>query len=308
MPAPPSRATTRRPDFFLVGAPKCGTTAMDDYLRSHPEIGMCDRKETQFLAGEQMWRRFGTAGEPEITEARYLEMFADAQGFGRIGESSVWYLYSREAPSRIHRFSPDAQIVVMLRNPLEMLPSLHSQFVYVGLEPEPDFDRALALDPAREAGERPPGFPPDSYLSAARYDEQIARYLDEFGAERVLLVTYDEFRADTAAAYRRVLEFLRVDPSFTPSFEVVNANKRVRSSALRTAVRNPPPALRRALHAVSTQRMRRRTALVLHRVNSQQVDRAALSDGAREMIRPLVAEQVERLRALCGLELDAWLA
>ena len=142
-------------------------------------------------------------------------------------------------------FQPEARIIVMLRNPIEMLPSLHSQFVFVGIEPVEDFGTALALDEERERSGVPRGFPPRSYRSAVRYAEQVERYLDVFGRERVHVILYDDFRDDTLAAYRGVCEFLGVDPEFEPQVEVVNPNKEVRSRILRTLVKTPPEWARR---------------------------------------------------------------
>ena len=93
-----------------------------------------------------------------------------------------------------------------------MLPSLHSQFVFVGIEPEEDFGSALALDAERERSGPPAGFPPRSYRSAVRYGEQLRRYLDVFGRERIHVIVYDEFRDDTRGAYREACRFLEVDP------------------------------------------------------------------------------------------------
>ncbi len=142
----------RGPDFFIVGAPKCGTTAMTDYLGQHPEIGMCAQKETQHFATD-LYPRFEIRSRHEwLTQDEYMKLFEGAQNRKRLGEASVWYLYSSAAPREINEFSPAADIIVMLRNPLQALPSLHSQFVFMGIEPVEDFERALDLDEERERG------------------------------------------------------------------------------------------------------------------------------------------------------------
>ena len=139
-----------------------------------------------------------------------------------------------------------------------MLPSLHSEFVFVGIEPEEDFAEALALDAERERNGAPQGFPPLSYRSAIRYSEQLRRYLAAFGRERVHIIFFDDFRSDTIGTYRTTCEFLGVDSSVVPSLEVVNPNKRARSSLVRRLVRTPPEGLRPLVHAVTPQDLRRR--------------------------------------------------
>ena len=81
----------KRPDFFIVGAPKGGTTAMNNYLRQHPQIFMSPRKEAHHFGADLYaphWAR---------DEAAYLALFAGAGDEKRIGEASVWYLLSQHA-------------------------------------------------------------------------------------------------------------------------------------------------------------------------------------------------------------------
>src|SRR5215211_616571 len=274
----PGRLMPRRPDFFIVGAPKCGTTALTAYLTQHPQVGMCERKETQYFAFD-LYPKFARAkGRPWISQDEYLSLFAQAQDKQRIGEASVWYFYSSAAPREINEFSPESRIIVMLRNPLEAVPSLHSQFVFVGIEPVEDLEEALALDEERERLGTPPLFPPRSYRSAARYSEQLKRYLSVFGRERVHIVVYDDFRRDTIGAYRETCEFLGIDRDFVPRFEIVNPNKRVRSRVLRNLVRFPPTPMRRALHRVSSKRFRRQAGSLLTRLNTRFEPRVQTSE------------------------------
>jgi hypothetical protein len=297
----------RGPDFFIVGAPKCGTTAMTSYLSQHPDVGMCARKETQYFATDLYEKFARQPGGPWLSETDYLALFESAQQKRRIGEASVWYLYSSAAPVAIKEFAPDAGIIVMLRNPLEALPSLHSQFVFVGIEPVEDFGEALALDEERERVGTPPRFPPRSYRSAARYSEQLERYIEVFGRDRVHVVLYDDFRRSTSDAYRGICEFLGIDPGFVPEMDVVNPNKRVRSKRFRKLTRDPPPALRKVLHPLTSQQFRRRTGAVLRRWNARIEPRRRPPESVTAALRPLVAEQVHELHTLLGVDLQRWL-
>jgi hypothetical protein len=307
----------RGPDFFIVGAPKCGTTAMADYLGQHPEVGMAASKETHYF-GSDLYPRLARRKDrrPRLPRKQdwldqrrdaYLSLFAEVQDRKRLGEASVWYLYSSRAAREIKDFSPEADIIVMLRNPLEMLPSLHSQFVHVGIEPVEDFERALALDEERVRSGTPPGFPPDSYRSAVCYADQVRRYLDVFGRDRVHVIIYDEFRDRTRGVYRATCEFLGVDPSYVPQIEVVNPNKRVRSRALRRFLWETPEGLRGVLHAVAPQSTRRRVGAALKRWNTKFIARGTPPDHVTRSLRPLVAQEVRELRELLGVDVAYWL-
>ena len=226
----------RAPDFFIVGHPKCGTTALYRMLRSHSQIFMPDIKEPWFLAPElRSPSRGAVVGKRPETLEQYLALFASARPDQRAGEASSSYLMSRSAAGRIAELSPRARIVAILREPASFLRSLHLQSVQVHVETERDLRRALALEDERRQGRHiPPGSPrPQAllYSEHVRYVEQLRRYHELFGRARVLVLIYDDFRAANEATVRRVLRFLEVD-ELAP-IEVVEANPTVAVRSLR---------------------------------------------------------------------------
>lgn len=280
---------------------------MADYLAQHPEVGMAARKESHFLVGDLAPRlAYRPARRPTLDD--YLAWFAGVQDRRRLGEASVWYLYSPTAAREIERFNPEAQIIVMIRNPVEMLPSLHSEFVQQEIEPIDDFATALALDEERIRTGTPTGFPPHSYRDAVRYAEQIERYLEVFGRERVHVIVYEDFRDDTLLAFRETCEFLAVDPGFVPEMDVVNPNRRSRSRSLQRLIRRPPQALRQVLHTVTSQDLRRRGGLLLRKLNRRDVARDPLPPELAEALRPEAEREVAALGELLELDLSAWLS
>jgi hypothetical protein len=219
-------AGARTPDFFIVGHPKCGTTALYEMLRRHPAIFMPDFKEPWFFAGD-MRPRFQparTGGVPE-TLASYLELFSPAGPDQIAGEASSSYLRSRVAADAIAELRPDARAIAILREPASFLRSLHEQMLRDHIETERDLGRALSLEPARREGR---GIPRRSHLPQMllysdhiRYAEQLRRFIDTLGAERVLALVYDDFRADNEATLERVQSFLGVAPQ---QLEALDAN------------------------------------------------------------------------------------
>jgi Sulfotransferase family len=232
----------RAPNFFVVGHPKCGTTALYEMLRRHPQIYMPDLKEPVFFAGE-LPRRAHRYRAPATLE-EYLALFETAAPSQRVGEASASYLWSTSAASRIAQVAPDARIIAILREPASFLRSLHLQCLQSRYETERDLRRALALEDARRRGRRLPRrsrWPQVLlYSEHVRYVEQLRRYHALFGRERVLVLVYDDFRRDNEATVRRVLRFLEVDD--TAAIEVLEANPSV-------SVRSP--RLDDLVHAVS---------------------------------------------------------
>ena len=218
-----------KPNFFIVGAPKCGTTSLHEYLQRHPNVFMPFFKEPHFFGSDLEGSRFRQfRNKPE----RYLKLFRDARGEKRIGESSPWYLASQRAAEEIQAYDPAAKIIIMLRNPIDMMYSMWSQFRYSGNEQIGSFEEALAAEADRRAGRRIrraahciTGL---YYREMARFVKQVPRYFERFGQENVMVLIFDDFRSDTPAAYRAVLDFLDLDPQDKMTFDIRNPNKEVR--------------------------------------------------------------------------------
>jgi hypothetical protein len=216
--AAPERLVTqaRMPDFFIVGHAKSGTTALYEMLRRHPQIYMPDSKEPWFFARD-MRRRFQPAGPGAAPEtlSEYLSLFAGAEPGQRVGEASSCYLWSRTAAAAIAQAQPQARIIAILREPASFLRSLHLQLLQTHVESEKDLGKAISLESARRKGRHVPRRSPRpqllQYSDHARYVEQLRRYAEVFPPEQVLVLIYDDFRADNEETVRRVLRFLDVD-------------------------------------------------------------------------------------------------
>lgn len=295
----------RRPDFFIVGAPKCATTAMHRFLRSHPEIFMPEAQEILYFGSDL--KSPGTQQD----EAWYLRFFADAGDAKRVGEKSVWYLYSRRAAEEIHAFAPDGRIIIMLRDPVDMLYSQHSQFLANGFD-LPDFEQAVrtqderrtlaAVDPLAAKGLRAMKH---FHTDNARFTEQVKRYFDIFGRDRVHVIIHDDLKADAPGVYRKTLRFLEVSEEFAPTFAAVNTNKTLRSRWMNDLLRNPPGWLRamgRLVGPEARQRVRRR----LMHANARQEPREPMTPAFRCELQDRFAEEVRQLSDLLGRDLTHW--
>jgi len=206
----------RVPDFFIVGHEKCGTTALYEMLSRHPQVFMPQIKEPRYFSPElrSRFRHLSPSKLPETFED-YLALFAPAGPQQRAGEASPLYLRSQQAAGRIAKVQPDARIIAILREPTSFLRSFHLQAVHNNVETQSDFAKAIALEPARRRGKRIPPLSqaPASllYSDHVRYVEQLQRFHAVFPPEQVLVLIYDDFRADNEGGLRKVLRFLDVD-------------------------------------------------------------------------------------------------
>jgi len=295
----------RRPDFFIVGAPKCGTTSMARYLSDHPQVFMPVAKELHYFGSDLDYRR------RRPTTMEYLAAFSGAGDAKRVGEASIGYLYSTRAPAEILEFSPHADILIMLRDPVEMVASQHAQEGFMGHEELEDLEAALAAEDDRAAGRRLPSGSTAPYLLRytwlARYADHVERYLEAFGPSRIHITLFDDFRRDTAGAYAGVVRFLGCDPAFTPALPVVNPRKGVRSSRLQRLVRDPPPVIRAVARRLLPLGARVRSRNVLYRLNTRGAATRPMSAALRARLRAEFAPDVRRLAELIGRDLSAWM-
>jgi hypothetical protein len=236
-----ARPRQRIPDFFIVGHHKCGTTALYEMLRSHPQVFMPEIKEPWFFADDLTVRYKPTTRLPSTLD-EYCSLFAAAGPRQRAGEATPSYLFSRSAARSIAAVQPRARIIAILREPASFLRSLHMQTVKNHAETETDLRKALALEERRRRGEAiPPGaMRPQEllYSEHVRYVEQLRRYHACFPAEQILVIIYEDFRRDNEATLRRVLRFLEVDDSVAIAPVEVNPTVRVRSQRLYMTLRS----------------------------------------------------------------------
>jgi hypothetical protein len=248
-------------DFFLIGQPKAGTTAIHEMLSQHPRIFMSRPKEPQFFAAD-MKRRFDPEGWPVLPQSldEYLALFADASPDQLRGDASTLYMPSRVAAAQIAEFNPDARVVAVVREPASLLRSLHLQTLGDRNEDERDLRRALELEPERRAGRMIPEtcYRPQEllYSDHPRYVEQLRR----FAGLETLVLAYDDLRADNNAAVNRILRFLGLEEI---EVEPVRANRSVVVRSHRAG---------RVLHRISTG-----PARWLGRVAPRQLRRRALA-------------------------------
>jgi hypothetical protein len=296
-----------RPSFFMVGAPKCGTTAMNEYFRQHPELFIPQRQKDLAYFGEDLHR-----SRPRESLEEYLAYYERVAPGQRAGEVCVWYLYSPAATAELKAFAPDAPIFVMVRNPVDLLYSQHSQLVYSQDEDIEDFDEALAAEPDRRAGRRIPkatGNRVDEglyYRFLGEYSPHIERYREVFGPDNVHVIVYDDLRADTPGVVRGIFEKLGVDPGAEIDYRVFNANKVPRSSWAQRLLREPPAGLERAFRTLTPKRLHGRLVPALVRANTRYEPRPPMTEETRRRLQEDFRPEVERLSALLDRDLTGW--
>jgi hypothetical protein len=293
-----------RPDFFIVGAPKCGTTSLHDYLRQHPDIFMPTVKELNYFGSDRVMRH-----TPRLTLDEYLSHFSAAPAGARVGEASVSYLRSTRAADEIAEFAPGAQAIIMLRNPVEVMHALHAELAFLGVE-DLDFPAALAAESDRRAGRRVPAAANNPramlYREAVDFPDQVRRYFDALGRSRVHIVLFEEFRDATMASVQETYRFLGVDPSFQPDLPVLNASKTPRSRIVQRIAAAPPDWLRRSVRRLLPRPARKRLYRRVMKLNAQPQTRTPMPPDLRAQLTADLAPMVAELGTLLEIDLSRW--
>lgn len=306
--------TPQFPDFFIVGAPRCGTTAMCRYLSRHPQICFSRPKEPHYFSRLDH--------DPSAQELRrdYLDKYFGhfADGHAAVGEGSVSYLYLPGAIERIDRLNPGAKFVVQIRNPLSMLPSYHQRMRFLLQEDEADFGKAWDLQEARHKGRHVPRRCLDwrllMYSRVAMFGAQLERLFDLVGRERSHVIVFDDFKADNRAAYLRLLEFLGVADDGQTEFERRFGSQMYRYEWLQKLLYVPATRGGKAVETLQQKSRKynadgtRKPSLIkrLTKLNKVPAAPPPLTQEMAEIVRETLRPDIERLSGLLDRDFGFW--
>lgn len=239
------------PNFFLIGAPKCGTTALYHALNQHPDIFLGQVKEPGYFAfngcrpelqpgpGGSQLRRTG------IWQARdYLMLYAEGAAYRVRGDATTLYLRSPEAAQAIQIATPSAKIVAILRQPAERAYSGYQYAVNNRIECASTFVEALAEEPVRiEQG----WFSGLFHRQNGFYHQQISHYYQQFPPEQIKVYLYEDWSRSPASLLQDLFQFLEVDPSFQPALRRSNVTRVPRNRRFHRLAHDPKVTSRRIL-------------------------------------------------------------
>jgi sulfotransferase family protein len=289
----------RKPNFFILGAPKCGTTSLWSWLREHPDVFMSEMKEPSFFNyGDRL-------GISNLSD--YEELFRDAiDSHAAVGEASVFYLSSPDAVQNILQYQPEACFIVLVRNPIEMAVALHLEMLISGYENTPSFRTAWHLQGERRLGRRIPAFggPHRCFLygDLCSLGAQLERLLAVTKGDRVLTVVLDDIQDNPRREYLKILTFLGVIDDGRVNFQVENAARVLRrpwlarSQFITTQVKKKlhidvGPGLLRSIYS--------RNVIV--------AERPGLDQNTYNVLREYFTRDVDLLGGLIGRNLRHWM-
>jgi hypothetical protein len=293
------------PNFFLIGAPKSGTTALWHYLRQHPQLFMSERKEPRYFAFRDDSVRLNGPGDREsfevMTREQYESLFDDAGDATAIGEASQWYFYVESAVPEILRAVPHAKLIVVLRDPAERAFSNYLHARRERLEPCARFGDAIDAEADRIRAGWSPRF---HYVAKGFYHQQLSRCYRHVDRERLRVYFYEDLQRDAAALMCDMFEFLDVDPQ-VPLDTSARHNESVlpRSEFVERIVNSK--RIGRTMTKLVTAPAWLRIENTVRRLNT--APRPTLSSTDRARLIDLYHDDVRALEVLTGRDLSSWL-
>ncbi len=293
--------SVRRPNLFIIGAPKCGTTSLRAWLAEHPQVYMSSRKEPNHFNTDCSFRE-----APDRHE--YENLFASAKPeHAAIGEATTRYLYSSEALVNILNYNSEARVVAMVRNPVEMVVSFHGQRLFNENEDVGSFERAWRLQKDRANGRfipplcRAPEFL--QYGAVCCLGEQVRRMLDLIPREQRHVVVLDDLKRNPLKEWNEVLRFLRIDDDGRTQFPVQNLAKKMRNKHVRAATQR----IANLKETVGLPRFRLGLLKTIHSFNRREQPNESISPHLQAELKEYFREDVGLLGELLERDFSGWL-
>lgn len=234
----------KKANLFIVGAPKCGTTAWFRYLSSHPDIFFSEVKEPTYFAPDLPGMRWVK------TRAGYDKLFSRAGGAKVLGDASATHLFSKVAAAQIAKYNREAKILIFLRPQEEYLPSLHHHFLSRFEDDIEDFEQVWRLSDNRPAELIPKSCTEPQFLdyeAMGRFREQVERYFEHFPPQQIRVIRFADWASDPRSTYLEILDFLRLHDDGRTDFPKVNEAKSFRVKWIGRLIAHPPRILQIAV-------------------------------------------------------------
>jgi len=297
-----------KPNFFIIGAPKCGTSTLINELRWHPQIYVPLDFEPQWFSSD-----FNSVVDHD--EASYMRLFAGVTEQNKaIGEKSVIYMYSEVAIDNILQFNPDSRFIVMLRNPVDLVYSWHSQLYYSFIEDEENFTKAWELQDSRRRGKNiGPRCPVPfalQYKEIGSLGKYLQRALAKIPRDKLHVIFMEDYHADPEKTYVETLDFL--DVAFAPRADKrrLNSNKRHRYRWLGILLAHDTNSLPSRwlkkfdqLPLIKKLRIKQK----LHQFNKIEYQRSPLPVELKKRLQLEFKDDIQLLTELTGRDLSHWL-
>lgn len=295
----------RKVDFFIIGAPKSGTSSMCAYLGSHPNIEFSKPKEPNFFCTD-----LGNSKILAKNHREYMEECFRCDDYSDVllGEGSTSYIFSSVAVKKILTWQKAAKFIVMLRNPVDMVVSLFHEELQSLAEDQKSLESAWDLQEKRVKGENLPLLCEKTftlqYKQRCSIGTQLERVMSVVAKNQLLVILFDDFVSDTLACYENVLSFLGLPSDNRAEFPVINSSRANRSNFVRALSIGYMKYVQMFKAAFGIRSLA--IGNLIARLNTRDQEVQPLNDEFRRRLLTEFRTEVDKLEYILQRDLDHW--
>lgn len=291
------RGLMNKPNFFIVGAAKSGTTSLANYLGQHPSVYLSPVKEPFYFVNDY--------GMKDYNE--YLSLFRRAGDARVIGEASTGYLFDKTSATNISKSLPGSKVLMILRNPSDMA---HSLWRHMSARGNENLSFEMSITDSQREFRKGMTFMEACvgwwcnylYLERGLYCGQVKRYLHAFPRDNVKICIYEKFFEDLETSCREIFGFLGIDMGFVPRFKKLNEGGVARSAFIRKVISRKYPTLR----SIVPLRERTWLRLFVQKMNLTKEKISPLKLETRNWLESFFRDDITCLERILGQEIPQW--
>jgi hypothetical protein len=290
-------------DLFIVGEQKAGTTYLYNYLRQHPEVCMSVVKEPGYFCKDLIEDSIEFHGENLYYDYTNLKKYHDLfKDFSKkvVGEATSVYLYSKKAAQEIYQYNPNAKILIMLREPISFLYSLHSQYLKETTEDIEEFMEAYQLYSQRKKGEKIPRRVRSPslvfYKDRIKYDRNIKRYLDHFDKDQLKIIIFEKFIKNNQKYLNEIMRFLDIDQNINISVNKTNPHRVPKNKLIFHTLHNPK--LKKIIKDILPDKTFQSFKNIFNNLFLEKQERKKLSKNNKNKLKREIKPEVKKLQKL----------
>lgn len=286
-----------KPDFFIIGSPKAGTTALYAYLSNHPQVCMSSDKEPNYFSKEQIEAQALYYKKKNVTtQDEYLQLFQAKKGDLIAGECSVSYLFYPGVAEKIHQFNPKSKIIISLRDPVQRAFSHYLMDYSLNLVKVP-FDKIVFEGENDESLK----LYYQQYILLSHYPDQIKRYLTVFPKDQLLIFIHDDLISNPDKELRRLSNFLGINhTSSTGNLEQRNVTTSAKSPILKWLYKQEQ--FRKFVSIFLNEKKRSQIKSKLFSKNNL----PTLTISTKEYLNELYKSEIQEIEKITGATLSNW--
>lgn len=285
-------------DFFIVGAPKAGTTSLYHYLNEHPKISMSSIKEPNYFSHEELETQKLYYKSHTINSLdSYHNLFPTRDANFIYGEASVSYLFYKNVAEKIKTYNKNAKIIILLRNPIERAFSHYLMDARLGLISK-SFESVVDC---YEITSKNKLFY-QQYIELGKYYDQISNYKRLFNDKNILIIDYEDFKNKTSLCVSNVFDFLQIDTSFMPNLDLThNTFRKPKFTFIKNLYSSQ--SIRRVMNKLIPSKFKNN----INQIVFDKEDKPILSQDLRERLKSIFKNDVNKLSDMLNKDFSKWI-